>query len=198
MTLPTRSTEPTRIISATKVEWYKTLDDYPASLWTLIYKFRHTTGVGLNVTCTADGDNHVATITTSASVTGFNVAGRYKWQSVAVRNNDSANVRQVSSGYAFVELQFGTNPAATEIRSVARQTLDAINAALLGSATTDILEYEVSTPAGTTKVKRMTRKELLDLKAYFARIVKREMQNEAVRETGNYPTGTVARLYDDA
>lgn len=180
-----RTTEPTQIIKGERLEWTKTLTDYPASAWSLEYRFRGA-GTGIDVNATADGDAFLCVITKTASA-GFGTAGKYRWQAWITETADSNNTFVVGEGIVNVRAGFDTSSqAAVDLRSTAKQILDAIDATLLNTATSDQLEYEIETPAGRRKVKKMSRNELLDLRKVYAGIVARENAAERVRNGGKF------------
>lgn len=180
-----RTIEPSRLAKGERIEWTRSFADAPASLYTLQYRFRINGAVGINVTATADGDAHLAEITAAASLT-FGTTGKYRWQAWATENADATNTFVVASGILVVEPGFVSSTAAVELRSTAKQILDALDAALLGTATATHLEYEISTPAGTRKVKNLTRDELIKQREYWAKIVGNENAAERVRNGGRF------------
>jgi hypothetical protein len=82
-----------------------------------------------------------------------------------------------------------------DLRSNAKKTLDAIDAALLIAARPTIVEYEISTPAGTHRV-RMSRGEALEQRKYWAAIVAREDQNTRIRNGGKFATAVKVRMFE--
>jgi len=66
-TIPTK--EPLTIRTGDTIEWIKNTDDYKASDgWTLRYSFRGTGGT-IDITSTADGDDHAISIAPATSTT---------------------------------------------------------------------------------------------------------------------------------
>lgn len=180
MTLPTRAIEPTRITAGEKVEWWKQFDDYSAVQWNLTYSFRGP-GTGFDVTATADGTNFVVTIpvTTTSTIT---TAGKYQWQAWMVRIGDSTNRHMVGSGFTqFVKGTLGASTSTTEIRSIAKQIIDSIDAAVLAFASSDVQEYEISTPAGTRRVKRSDKQWFMEMRKTYAAIYAQEQARERAR-----------------
>jgi hypothetical protein len=181
-TEPVRDTEPTRITTRARA-WNgnAVFCDYPASLWTLQYRFRGT-GTGFNVTATADSNDFAAAITTTQ--TAAMATGKYEWQAWATNIADTTVIRKIGEGTLTVELGFASGSTGTvELRSVAKQTLDAIDAALLAAGTSTTIEYEITTPAGTHREKK-SRTELLSIRKEYAAIVSRENAAERARNTG--------------
>lgn len=60
------TSEPSTFRAGDTVTWRKTLDAYPAPTWTLAYRLLSTTGA-TDITVTADGATHVATLTAAQS-----------------------------------------------------------------------------------------------------------------------------------
>ena len=64
-TVPTK--EPLTIRAGDTIEWTKSIDDYKASDgWTLSYSFRGTGGT-IDITSSADGDDHAISIAPATS-----------------------------------------------------------------------------------------------------------------------------------
>lgn len=178
-----RETEPTKIITGEKIEWRISLADYPASLWTLTYYFRGP-GVGVDVVAAADGDDHVCTLPSGTS-DNFSVAGKYKYHGRVQKILDATDKHVVRTGYAQVELAFDpTNTAAVELRSLAKQIVDSIDAAVLAFANSDVQEYEISTPVGSRRVKRSDKQWFMALRKEYVAIVAQEAARERVANGG--------------
>lgn len=199
MTLPTRGIEPTRFTTAEKVDWYRSLDDYPATLWTLVYSFRGP-GAGFDVTCTADGANFVASITAAAtasilaSVTG--TQARYSWQARVIRIGAATNTVVVGSGYVTIVKALPSGTAVFENRSIAKQIIDSIDAAVLAFAGSDVQEYEISTPAGMKRVKRSDKQWFMELRKQYAAIYAQELARERTRNGGSLMQSVGVRFTD--
>ncbi len=197
--MTTRIIEPTQITTREEVSWTKSLADYPASLWQLNYYFRGP-GTGFNAAwgteVVADGDDFVITILASKT-DDVTVAGIYKWQAWLTEIADPTNKKCIAEGRTRIVLGFDPLSVTTiETRSVARQMIEAIDAALLGKASSTQLEYETTTPAGSVKVKQMTRKDLLDARKYYAAIVANEDAAERVRNGGTFMQSIHVRMKD--
>lgn len=185
MTAAVRTIEPSVITTRERLHWTKTYADYPASLWQLNYYFRGQSSVGFTaawgVEVTADGDTFDIVVAGSKT-DDILVAGRYLWQAWLTEAADSSNKILIDQG--FVRVQIGFDPASTaavETRTPNEIALDTINAALLAFATSDILEYEVSTPTGTNKVKRSDKAQLMMMRDTYAKLVANERARERVR-----------------
>lgn len=195
-----RTTEPTQITTREEVSWARTFDDYPASLWQLNYYFRGP-GTGFNAAwateVTADGDDFAIEIP-GTKTDDMTLAGTYSWQAWVTEIADSTNKKMVDSGTVRVVLGFDPNAVTTvETRTKAKIMLDTLDAALLAAGSADMVEYEVTTPAGSTRVKRESRTAVLDQRKYWIGIVARENAMERVRRGQTFGQTVLARLSDD-
>jgi hypothetical protein len=189
-----RTLEPTVIVKGERITWTRTFCDYSAAEYTLQYRFRGA-ATGVNVTATADGADFDVDLTAVLSAT-FGGTGVYKWQAWLTEIAASTNTFVVAEGRVRVDAGFVSATTAVEVRTIAKQTLDAITAAMLGRASSTQLEWEITTPAGSRRIKSMSAKELTDMQSYYTRIVAREDADERVRLTGRYKPGPVARFKD--
>ncbi len=194
MSTTTRITEPTQITQGDRVAWTRTISDYPATLYTLEYRFRSDAGPGFNVTADADGDDFDAVITSAQSATAK--AGKYAWQAWLTEIADATHTFAIQVGNTTITPGFATDAKGiVDLRSPAKQTLDAIDAALLAAATSDVMEYEISTPSGMRRVKR--RLDLLTMRKEFAAIVAAENTRERLRRGGPFMQTVGVRFYDE-
>lgn len=134
LTIPT--TEPRAFRQGELVEWTRSLTNFPASLWTLIYTFRSPSH-NFTVTATADGDTHAAAITAAASLDI--PIGEYNWQAVA--NDGAVDFKEVDAGVLEILKDLATADDGFETRTFNRRMLDAIEARLLGTADRDDISY---------------------------------------------------------
>lgn len=189
-----RTTEPTRIEQGEQIEWMRTFNDYPATEWTLQYRYRGPS-VGFNIDATADGENFATVIT--AAVSQDIAVGDWLWQAWVTNIADTDDTQMIVSG-SLKALQGFAADATDEIdlRTPAKITLDVIDAAIAGQMSASILEYEVSTPAGSQKVKRMMASELISARKYWAAIVANEVAAERVRNGKPFGTQIGVRFRD--
>lgn len=175
-----RTTEPTRITTGEKVEWRREFCGYPATEWTLLYRFRGP-GTGVDLSCGPDETVPEAFLATLLPVDTlvFDVAGNYRWNAIATNIADTNNVVVVGTGFTQVILGLSDSTDAIETRSIAKQIVDAIDAALLRSSDA-VIEYEEATPAGSHRVKR-SREDAMKTRSHYAAIVAMEMANERGR-----------------
>lgn len=185
MTATVRTTEPTTITTREEVHWRKSFCDYPATLWQLNYYFRSNLGVGFNAAwateVTADGDDFDIVVPASKT-DDMTVAGDYVWQAWLTEIADATNKIKIGEGRTRVEIGFDpASTAAVETRSKAKIMLDSIDAALTAFASSDVLEYEISTPAGSRRIKRSDKSTLTSERKYWAGIVTNEIARERAR-----------------
>lgn len=187
-----REIEPTTIVKGERIEWSRCFSDYSAEDYNLQYRFRGQ-GPGVNVDATADGDKFVAEITAEQSTTM--AVTKYKWQAWLTEIADTGNTFVVAEGFANVQAGFTQeSTAAVDLRTPEKIALDAINAALANAATSDQLEYEISTPAGSRRIKRMSREELLNMQKHFAAIVSRQNLANRLKNGGKFGTPVKATM----
>lgn len=146
--------------------------DYPASAWTLTYRFKNAAG-GFEVVAVADGDYFEATV--AAATTAAIAAGVYAWQA---RVSSGTSYYTVDSGEFKVlpNLFAGSAGTASDQRTHARKVLEAIEAVLEGRATTDQEEYTI----GNRSLKRIAITDLLVFRDRYRMAVAREDQANGV------------------
>lgn len=173
MTAQIPTTEPTVINPGDTVKWTRSLADYPANdSWVLSYELINSAN-RYTVTASASGSDHLVTI--SATTSAGYVAGAYDWRA---RVTKASEVYTVGTGRVTVAKSFAT---ATDTRSQARSTLEAIETMLAGRATSAVEMYEI---AGR-KLKYMLPSELLVLRDRYRMDVARE--DAATRAAAGLP-----------
>lgn len=179
-----RTTEPTEITQFESISWTRSFCDFPADEWTLQYRFRGP-GNGFNVAASADGTDFLSEI--SATQSGTMSSGQYMWQAWVTNIDDATDIRMIDEGPLNVLVGFDANTTTSvDLRSDAKIMLDTIDAALLAFATSDVLEYEISTPAGSRRVKRSDKAQLTAERKYWAGIVSRENAAKDIRRGGKF------------
>lgn len=172
MTTPT--TEPTVLRAGDLWEWRREdlASDYPASSWTLTYRFKNAAG-GFEVVATADGDFFESSV--AAATSGAIAAGVYSWQARVVNGLESYTV-DTGEVKVLPNLFAGTASAASDQRTHARKTLEAIEAVIEGRATTDQEEYTI----GNRSLKRIPITDLMVFRDRYRMAVAREDQANGV------------------
>lgn len=168
---------PEKIIKGLTYEWTDSLEDYPATTYTLYYNLVNSTA-NVTITSTADGADHDTTL--SATTTAGYTAGTYRWTSYVVSGSTKYLIEQ---GWTVIE----ANPLSgnTDFRSHARKTLDLINTAIESMMTNG--QAQAVDIAGRTVTYR-TMEDLLKAKAHYEYLVKQEELEDKInagREAGN-------------
>lgn len=146
MTVPVSPLEPLSARAGDTWRWERSLPDYPAPGWSLIYTLYGPAGV-VHLTAVASGTAHRVAL--APAVTGTYAAGRYDW---IAHVTDGTDRLQVGSGAIQVLPDLRTATTA-DGRSHARKMLAAIEATLEGRASDGDLEI-VRTQLGDQAVER--------------------------------------------
>lgn len=154
-------------------KWTQTLADYPASAWTLKYRFKSPTA-GFEVTASASGDDY--SITVAAGTTAGYAAGTYTW--IAWVEGGTSEKYTVDTGVATIDANYRSGAATDGLddRSHARKTLAAIEA-WIESRNPGVAEYEI---AGR-RMKYIPVADLLKLRQHYKSEVAAEDAAEAIR-----------------
>ena len=194
-----RTIEPTRITTNDTVEWTRTFSDYPADEWTLQYRYRGP-GEGFNIDATQNADVPAKfdVVIDPADTEDVDTAGTYTWEAWVTNIADNTIQKlAIPAGCVQIFLGFEADEtAAVETRSKAKIMLDAIDAALLAFATSDIVEYEITTPAGNRRVKRSDKTALISERKYWAGIVTNEIAREGAKNGKPLMNNIYMKVYD--
>jgi len=137
--------EPSDVRAGDTWKWTKRLPDYPASAWTLKYRFKSALG-GFEITATADGDDHSVTVAASTTAGYHALAGIMSW--VAWVEGGSAEKYTVDTGVCTINPDYrnGTSTAALDDRSDARVIYDGLMAAYQNAVASRafVSEYEIA------------------------------------------------------
>lgn len=172
MTAPIPATEPLTLVRGDSTVWTRGFGDYvPNDGWTLTYHFISAAGKVV-VTCTNNGDaTFLATITKTISKQFVGPAGFWDWQAI-VANVALTQQITLARGRLQVAVGFAEQNNGADVRSQLRQTLDAVNATLLGRASSDQMQVTYN----GRSIMRLTVKELLAWRA--------QLQQEVAVEDG--------------
>jgi hypothetical protein len=188
-----RETEPTVITQGEALEWQRSFCGFPSDEYTLQYRFRGP-GTGFNADADAQTDGSFLTTVPTTSTADL-ATGKYQWQAWLTEIADSTNKQMIAEGVVTVKRGFASTDTGTiDLRTPAKIALDSIDAAMSAFATSDVQSYEITTPAGTRKITRSQRKDLLDLRKYYALIVARENAAERVRNGGKFGKSIVINV----
>lgn len=168
------NTEPPVIQAGDTTSWQRDLPDYPADQgWQLSYLLINPAG-RINITTTASGSSHLATI--SAAVSAGYAAGAYTWLAQVTRTDERFTVGQ---GDVTIKADWAAAPSGADARSPAARALADLRAALLNWLSTNgqISEYEI---AG----RRMRFATAQEIRQRIA-LAEREVNREALALSGN-------------
>jgi len=167
------TTEPTEFISGDTVKWTRAVDGFLASDgWSLKYVFNFQSSVEATkktVTASASGDDFSVTIAASAS--GAYTAGDYFWTAYVEKGSERYTV---DSGRLKVKPDPVNVAAGVDLRSNAKVILDAIDATLANTATSDQKNILVN----GKMIQRYGLDEMWKLRCRFAAEVRREEDAE--------------------
>lgn len=160
--MATPTTEPDLIVAGDTAKWQRSLDDYPANQsWVLTYTLV-SAAQRYTFSAAASGADHLVTV--AATTTATWVPGTYTWRAQASK---AGEVYTVGTGSLRVRPSFAT---ATDGRSHARKTLEAIEAVIEGRATSEVSAYTI----GNRELRYMAPSELLKLRDRYRAEVARE------------------------
>lgn len=130
-------TIPAKLIAGDTWEFTFSHGDYSAPTWDASVYFENAAAT-FSATASDDGSDHAFSI--AAATTAAKQSGRYKW---SIRVTDGTDSYTVETGW--VEILADPAAAGThDPRSDARKLLDALNATLLGRATSDQLAMSLN------------------------------------------------------
>ena len=122
------------------VEWEDSLAaDYPATDWTLTYKFMNASG-HIDVTAQANGDDYIVNLT--ALETDSYIPGQYTWVGKVKDTATSTKVYTVLAGRTEIQPNL-ENSNRMDLRTWAEIALDNVNAVIAGRATMDQEAYSI-------------------------------------------------------
>jgi len=171
---------PSPIVAGEFKSWTWSLCDYPADEYELQIRFRGPSA-GFDVDAVADGTDYDLEWIFDDEMT----AGKWVWQAWLAEIADPDNVFLIKQGSIIVELGFlQDDEEIVEVRTPNEIALATIDAALLAFATSDVLEYEISTPAGSRRVKRSDKAQLTSMRSEYAKRVSVERVARRVRNGG--------------
>lgn len=143
MTISIPTNEPSAVRAGDTWQWTRSFSDYPATLWTLKYRFKHATSAGFEVVATASGTDHSVTVT--AAVSAALAAGLYTWIAWVEDIATGLVKHTLDTGSLTLDPDYrsGTAAAVLDDRSHARKMLEAIEA-WLESRDLAVAEYQIA------------------------------------------------------
>ncbi len=163
------SNEPLKLRAGDTWQWTRTITDHPASTWSLVYTLRRFGEDPITITGVANGDTFDITVT--AAVTAPYKHGVWDW---IARVALSAEVFTVDQG----KLEILPNIELEQIadhRTYNQRALDALEAVMENKATSDHLQFTVSTTQGSHTIQKMTWEQILAAHATFTDRVNAEL-----------------------
>ena len=149
------------------VSWDDSLSaDYPATLWTLTYKFVNAAG---NIAVMADADGDDYTVNLAAAVTLTYIPGQYTWVGKVADIATGLEIHTVLAGSTEV-LQDITGSNSGDLRSWAAIALENVEAVIANRATVDQEAYSI-------QGRSLSRTPLNDLIAF-----RKYLQGEVAKE----------------
>lgn len=168
--------EPTIIYAGDKIEWTESLSDYlPSEGWTLKYVLINS-AARQTFASTDDNDSHKISLTSDD--TSDWAPGSYTLQSYVEHTDGTIEViRRLT-----VTVKQNLITATTyDFRTHAQKTLEAINSAIEGRASQNVLSLQISTPGGSSKaLQYLSMDELIKAKNFYQSLVDSELQQEKI------------------
>lgn len=156
-----------QIVAGETLNYRATLADYPASAgWSMrLILNRRAGGAVQTVNSTADGDDHLLQVPAAYTVTW--PAGAHAWELWALKG---AEQYRVDGGQIQVLAGLIAADAGVDTRTDAERGLAAIDAVLLGKATSGVLSYQIN----GRELRNYELQDLLKLQAAYRRDVAAE------------------------
>lgn len=174
------TTEPQSVTAGDTVSWQITLADYPASAgWALSYALQSSTSK-ITIPTVAAGDDHLVSVAPAASILW--AAGTYNWQGSVSNGTSRYTVR---SGRLTILADLATS---TPAKTTARQLLEAVEAALLGTGTLTQRMMEIN----GKRLERHNPAELLTMRSKLMQEVAAE--DQAARVAAGLDSGNTLRV----
>lgn len=161
--------EPLTLVAGDRIQWKKTLSDFPAPTWTLTYYLAPRAGIASEtITAIADGTRH--SVDVAPAVSAQYAPGDYSWQAFASTTGDR---KLVGEGLLTILPDPSVMVTApVERRSWARRCRDNLRDVLEGKASRDTIRY-VMQSVGRSEDK-FTWKDILEALSYFEGLVAQE------------------------
>jgi hypothetical protein len=169
--------EPAIIVAGDTVKWTKSLPNYPATSYDLKYVLNFKSSVQENpIEIVAAADDDDFSVSVAASVTKDYGPGEYIWTSYATDKATGDERYTVDSGNLEIKPDPTNIIEGTDLRSHAKIVLDAIEATLENTATSDQKNILIS----GKMIQRYSVGELLELRDRYQADVRREEDAEKV------------------
>lgn len=146
--------------------------------WTLAFLLYVYGKTPITITASASGDDY--TISVLPAVTRLWVSGVYSWQAYVYKSGGTpvliTEKYTIETGKVEILPDLTQSTSGSDFRSIAKTTLDIIEARLRGNTSPEIMAYSI---AGRS-VSKMNVTELIKLRSYFQEEYRRETEAEAI------------------
>ena len=169
------TSEPTEIHCGSLVQWKRAdlAEDYPTSLYDLIYTARLRGGLNREISITAVDSGGAYLASMSSAVTAAQVAGDYFWQAEIKRKSDNAKVLVGTGEWKILP---DLNQTGADPRSHAEIMVDKIQSLLEGRADKDVTSYSIQ----GRSISKMSIADLLQWRDYYRKEVAQERRDNAI------------------
>lgn len=169
------TSEPTEIHCGSLVQWKRAdlAEDYPTSLYDLIYTARLRGGLNREISITAVDSNGAYLASMSGAVTAAQVPGDYYWQAEIKRKSDNAKVLVATGEWKILP---DLNQTGADPRTHAEIMLDKIQSLLEGRADKDVTSYSIQ----GRSISKMSIADLLQWRDYYRKEVAQERRDNAI------------------
>ena len=168
------------------VQWTRSVPDYrPDDGWVLEYTFSNLSGVF--VAPSVDNGNGAYLVTITAADSGNVLAGEYSWQGYV---SQAAERFTIGVGATTVLPDLASSPGGQDARIWARQRLDALEATLAGTATTDQGSYAIE----GVSISRMPLPDMIQWRDRLRAEVNRQEHAERLAKGLGNPSNILVRL----
>jgi hypothetical protein len=161
--------EPETVRQGDRIQWKRSLADYPATTWTLTYYFRTNlpTASPIDVVASTLGSDYSIDISPTAS--RDYLPGVWFWDAYVATTGDR---KTVAAGQLLVTPDFSQIDVPYDGRTQAKRILESINLVIEGRASTDVLRYVMQ--AVGRSVDKLPISDLLKFRDYWIAEVKAE------------------------
>jgi hypothetical protein len=171
---------PSTLRAGDTIEWDEVVTDYPASDgYTLAFVLSRYGQSLITITAAADGDDYAITIL--PAVTRLWVAGIYSWMAYVYKTGGTPVV--ITEKYTLEHGQVTILPditqatTASDLRSVAKKTLDEIETVIQAKAANgDISGYSIAGRSAT----KYSWEEIIKMRSFFLEEYRRECEAEDI------------------
>lgn len=168
--------EPTTFYAGDKVEWTESLSSFlPGDGWTLKYVLINS-AARETFSATPSGNDYKITLT-SANTANW-LPGSYILQSYVEHTDGTI---EVIDRFTVTVKQNLITATTYDFRTHAQKTLEAIESAIEGRASQEVLSLSITTRGGSSKaLQYLTLKEMIEARAFYKSLVDSELAQEKI------------------